>query len=64
MLVYLKRLAEQVVLGGLAAGVPVLVGSGHVDKASLAAAGGAALLALYGIVAKAFGDLSRPTVVK
>lgn len=64
MLVYLKRLAEQVALGAAAAGVPVLVASGHLDKATLSAAAGAGLLAVYGVLAKFFGDRSKPTVTK
>lgn len=62
---YAKRLVELVVVVGGGAFVAALVQSGgKLDRASVAAGLGAATAAVYGILVKPAGDITRPSVTK
>lgn len=62
---YAKRLVELVVVVGGGAFVATLVQSGgHLDRASVVAAWGAGVAAVYGALVKPVGNVDKPSVVK
>lgn len=62
---YAKRLGELIVVVGGGAFVAALVQSGgKLDRASVAAGLGAAVAAVYGVLVKPAGDITRPGIVK
>ena len=60
-MLYLKRLAELVIVAFLGAAVPVFTEQG-LSKAGLAGAAGAGGMAVYGLLVKGLGDKDRPTI--
>jgi hypothetical protein len=63
MAVYLKRLAELLLVTFTGAALPVLVSAGF-NKAALAGAASAGLAAVYALVTKRVGDAEKPGAVK
>lgn len=61
--VYLKRMAEQMVVAGLTGfGAVMLAGDGALDTSLLGAALAAALRGAYGVFVKGAGDPEQPSV--
>lgn len=61
-MLYLKRLLELALVAFIAGAAPVIQEQG-LSKASLAGAGMAGAVAVYGIIVKGLGDKDRPTVL-
>lgn len=60
---YVMRLAEQTAVTGLAAFLAAWEASGYsLARGALGAAAGAALRALYGLLAKPAGDPTQPSI--
>ncbi len=62
-MLYLKRLAELLLVTFVAAAGPALV-TGGLSKAGFAGAAAAGLAALYALFAKRVGDVDKPGAVK
>lgn len=62
MKLYLRRMAEVVVVTFLAGAVPAWLQSPQFDRAALHGAIAAGVGALYGLIVKRIGDRDRPTV--
>jgi hypothetical protein len=62
---YVRRLVEQCfVTAAVAFGTVLLATDGNWDKAAVSLAFGAAVRAVYGVLVKPVGDMSRPDAVK
>lgn len=62
MKLYLRRTAEIMIMAFFSAAGPALMESPRWDRAAFAGAVGAGIAAVYGLLAKRYGDRERPTL--